>query len=73
MSAIIAPPNQPNFELQTELTRLVEKFTLCAVIESMGVVCELRAVTLNENDGTAYRMRSIGIALIELAAKCFAL
>jgi hypothetical protein len=73
MSAMPAPPSPPNTELQTELTRLVTKFTLCSVIETLGVVCELRAVELHENDGTAHRMRGIGLSLIELSARCFAL
>lgn len=68
-----APPSQPNVELQHELQHLVTKFTLCSVLETLGVVCEIQACDLRENDGTAHRMRHIGVDLIELSVKAFAL
>jgi hypothetical protein len=51
----------------------VNKFTLCTVVETLGVVCEIQACSLHENDGTAHRMRTIGFSLIELSTRAFAL
>lgn len=68
-----APPAHPSHELQFELTHLVTKFTLCTVLETLGVVCEISACELRENDGTAPRMRKIGLDLIELSVRAFAL
>lgn len=68
-----APPIHPSQELQHELTILVTKFTLCTVLETLGVVCEIKACGLRENDGTAHRMRRVGVDLIELSVRAFAL
>lgn len=65
------PPS--NHELQMELTRLVERFTLATVLETLGIVCEIRACGLQENNGTAFRMRRIGVELIESSTRAFAL